>query len=41
MRGIRHNATDVGIHGLTKIRFGDWNDSMAGVGIEVRTFMEI
>ena len=34
MQGLRHNATDTGMHGLTKMHFGDWNDSMTGVGVE-------
>jgi len=32
LRGLRHGSDDVGQHGLTKCHFGDWNDSLTGVG---------
>ena len=35
-RGLIHGATDLGEHGLTRCHFGDWNDSLTGVGIEGR-----
>ncbi len=35
-RGTKHLSDDVGEHGLTKCHFGDWNDSLTGVGIEGR-----
>ncbi|MBN1480947.1 hypothetical protein JXA70_11795 [candidate division KSB1 bacterium] len=36
LRGLRHGSDDVGQHGLTKCHFGDWNDSLTGVGIKGR-----
>ncbi|HRU02187.1 MAG TPA: hypothetical protein P5239_10850, partial [Victivallales bacterium] len=32
-RGTLHLTEDIGEHGLTKCHFGDWNDSLTGVGI--------
>lgn len=34
--GLRHSAHDLGSHGLVKCHFGDWNDSLTGVGIQGR-----
>jgi cellobiose phosphorylase len=34
LRGLRHSCEDIGSHGLVKCHFGDWNDSLTGVGIE-------
>lgn len=34
LQGLRHSSDDVGEHGLIKCHFGDWNDSLTGVGIE-------
>jgi cellobiose phosphorylase len=36
LRGSKHLSDDVGEHGLTKCHFGDWNDSLTGIGIEGR-----
>ena len=35
-RGTIHLTEDIGEHGLTKCHFGDWNDSLTGVGVEGR-----
>ncbi len=34
LQGLRHSSDDTGEHGLIKCHFGDWNDSLTGVGIE-------
>ncbi len=34
LQGLRHSANDLGEHGLIKCHFGDWNDSLTGVGID-------
>ncbi len=34
LRGLRHSALDIGEHGLIRCHYGDWNDSLNGVGIE-------
>lgn len=34
LRGLRHSSDDTGEHGLIKCHFGDWNDSLTGVGIK-------
>ena len=36
LRGLRCSAGDLGPHGLVRCHFGDWNDSLTGVGIEGR-----
>jgi cellobiose phosphorylase len=36
LRGLRHGSDDTGKNGLTRCHFGDWNDSLTGVGIEGR-----
>ncbi len=36
VRGTKHLTEDIGEHGMTKCHFGDWNDSLTGVGIEGR-----
>jgi len=33
LTGIRHSADDVGSHGLVRMHYGDWNDSLNGIGI--------
>lgn len=35
-RGTLHLTEDLGEHGLTKCHFGDWNDSLTGIGVEGR-----
>jgi cellobiose phosphorylase len=34
LRAMRHSSEDVGEHGLVHAHFGDWNDSLTGVGVE-------
>jgi len=34
LQGLRQASNDLGEHGLVKCHFGDWNDSLTGVGIE-------
>ena len=36
LRGLRHGSDDLGEHRLTRCHFGDWNDSLTGVGTEGR-----
>jgi len=36
LRGLEHSSHDVGKHGLVRMHFGDWNDSLTGIGIEGR-----
>ena len=33
LTAIRHSSEDTGPHGLIKAHFGDWNDSLNGIGI--------
>lgn len=33
MRGLRHSSDDLGPHGLVRCHFGDWNDSLTGIGM--------
>lgn len=33
LQGLRHSSEDLGEHGLIKCHFGDWNDSLTGVGV--------
>jgi cellobiose phosphorylase len=33
LRGLRHSSDDLGEHGLVRCHFGDWNDSLTGVGV--------
>jgi cellobiose phosphorylase len=35
-RGVYNLSDDVGEHGLTRCHFGDWNDSLTGIGPEGR-----
>lgn len=34
LTGIRHSTEDIGYHGLIKAHYGDWNDSLNGIGIK-------
>ena len=34
LQGLRHSSDDTGDHGMVKMHFGDWNDSLTGIGIE-------
>jgi len=36
LAGIRHSTGDLGYHGLIKVHYGDWNDSLNGIGIQGR-----
>ncbi len=36
LRGLRHSSDDVGARGMVRAHFGDWNDSLTGVGVEGR-----
>jgi cellobiose phosphorylase len=33
LQGLRHSSDDTGEHGMVKMHFGDWNDSLTGIGI--------
>ena len=34
LQALRHSSDDTGKHGMVKMHFGDWNDSLTGIGIE-------
>ncbi len=36
LRGLHHSTEDLGPRGLVRAHFGDWNDSLTGVGVEGR-----
>jgi len=33
LTGIRHASDDLGPHGLVRMHYGDWNDSLNGIGV--------
>jgi cellobiose phosphorylase len=36
LTSIRHSTDDTGEHGLVRMHYGDWNDSLNGMGLEGR-----
>ena len=36
LQGIRHASSDLGEHGLVRMHYGDWNDSLNGIGVAGR-----